>query len=101
MNFSSLLTMIVFTDFQQYKWLRPASRWKICEYQSSLVTVKEFKHSPALPNIKYNCGVLFLVKCISFLTQSELNKTLKTVRILLNFLQGVMVLRGGWERRIE
>ena len=88
-----------FKDFHRYKCLRSTFLWKICEYQSSLGTLKKFKHRPALTNIKYNCGVLFLVKCIAYvffpvyflhvkyhhcITQSELTELLKTVRIYWN-----------------
>ena len=58
-----LMDTLPFTDFQQCKWLRPISYWKIWISEPPLGILKKIQHKSALPNIEYNCAVLFLVKC--------------------------------------
>ena len=49
-------------------WLRSTSFWKICEYRTSFGLLEKYQHRPPLPNIKYNCAVLFFTARIRRMT---------------------------------
>ena len=58
-NIDVLGMSLIFTDFNIAHGLKPLPVGKSVNIRAILGILEKFQHSPALPNIKYNCAVLF------------------------------------------
>ena len=50
---------LIFTDFQTGSGSQPCGMLKSVNIRAILSKLEKFQHSLALPNIKYNCAILF------------------------------------------